>query len=112
MPPPSPAPEPAPLLVGLLRAVMAPLAEALKVGVVPELRLVAAMWIDVVSDKLRCVSFEPTAAAACEQITDEDRPAQPLPACGLIPGAPVLGVIACPLAIERDVGSERKARWQ
>lgn len=83
-----------PPLLALLVAVVAGLAQALQVLGVPEQRLVTTVRGVVVSDQIGRVGLDPLAAPAGEQIPDQHRPAQLLPACGLVPGTPRLGCIA------------------
>ncbi|MHC3938883.1 hypothetical protein ACI0FR_00171 [Paenochrobactrum sp. BZR 201-1] len=70
-PPPPSSIEPCLIVLALFLAVMAGLAKALQVSLIPEHAFIAAMYLDVVANKLRRVWFNALAHLAGEQITRE-----------------------------------------
>ena len=67
----------------LLFTIVAPFAERLK-RASPELGYITTVRLNMVTDQLRRVTFQPAAYLACELIAHQDRPAQLLPARGLM----------------------------
>jgi len=62
------------LLLSLFRTVVACLADAMQVALIPELALITAMRVDVVANQFGCLSFDASASGhlAGEQIALED----------------------------------------
>lgn len=79
-----------PALLALLQPVMAVLAKALQVLIIPEQPLITTMRDLMVSNQLRCVSLDAATSLhlASEEIANKNGPAQLLPPCRLIPAAP------------------------
>ena len=73
------------MLEALLLTVVATLAQGLE-RARPELLDITAMRLDVIADETRRIAFDPAAlrALAGKEITHQDLPTQPLPACGLV----------------------------
>lgn len=69
------------LLLLLLFAVVACLADAMQVALIPELALIAAMRVDVIAYQFGCLRFDASASGhlASEQIALKDHPSQFLP---------------------------------
>ncbi|WP_368517470.1 hypothetical protein [Rhizobium sp.] len=85
----------------LLQAVVAGLAQAVQIALIPEQRLVAVVRRLVVCHELRCVSLDATASLhlASEEITDQNAHAQLLPTSRLIPGSPWLRAVTLTMAL-------------
>jgi len=101
-------------LLALLPTVVAGLAEAPQVALIPEQRLVTAVRLAVVGHQQRGVRLDPAAAPplAGEQVAAKDRHAQLLPTRRLVP-LPPTALIALPierLAINRRRSKPRPQR--
>ena len=80
------------VVLPLLGPVMAGLAEALDVAVIPEQALVTSVRLLMVSYQQAGVRLCSSAHSASEQVADQDGPAQAAPTWGLVPLAPLDGV--------------------
>lgn len=78
------------MVQALLFAVMASLAKTLQVRLVPELGLIAAMWLAVIANELGCVRLKQSAHLTGEEVADEYLHAKLLPPGNAIPPTPRL----------------------
>ena len=95
----------------LFPSIMARLAQALDLVGIPEQHRVTSMRHLVVCHQFRRVCLGAPAHLADEQIAKQDRPAQSLPSCGVIPAPPGrdLSAIAGPACLVLGRGQNRTA---